>query len=110
MKIVNPYAVPGLPYFSNLTAEIILKKVTLFYNLKHDIKIKPNSRERSIVFPRQVASYLLKNEAKLSQSEIARILNQSHATVINSLKIIDNYLQTNKKFKEEYNNLIIKLK
>ena len=110
MKEINPYAAPGIPYFSNLTTKVILEKVTIFYNLKVDIRKKPESRERSVVFPRQVASYLLKKEAKLSLPAIGKILNQSHCNVYSSIRLIENLLQTDKKFINEFNELIIKLK
>lgn len=108
MKTINPYAAPGIPYFSNLTATTILKKVSDFYG--HDISAKPKTRKRAVVFPRQVASYLLKKEAKLTLSDIARLLNQTHCNVYSSIKLIENQLETNKDFRKEFNELIIKLK
>jgi chromosomal replication initiator protein len=72
----------------NAPAEVV-KHVARYYGLKvQEIKSKTNSKQ--IVFPRQVAMYLLKKVTDLSFPEIGKLFNDKHhSTVMHSVEKID---------------------
>ena len=74
---------PGL----NPTPELILDNVSEFYRVPVD-RILSSSREKDVVFARQVACLLLRDMANLSLPQIGRFLGRDHSTVINSLEQI----------------------
>jgi chromosomal replication initiator protein len=67
----------------------VVKHVARYYGLKvQEIKSKTNSKQ--IVFPRQVAMYLLKKVTDLSFPEIGKLFNDKHhSTVMHSVEKID---------------------
>ena len=71
------------------------------------------SRERTILLPRQKAMYFLKHFTKMSNAKIGKLLGgKDHATVIHSCKTIRNQMETDKNLKndmEEIERFVIKL-
>ena len=47
-------------------------------------------RNKEIVVPRQIAMYLLYQDAHLSTPEVGRLLNRDHTTVLHGLKQVAN--------------------
>ncbi len=101
---MNAYVYPGLteidPYY-------IIKKICEFYNvLPEDLRKK--TRKTEIRKPRQIAQYIIYDRfnEKLTQESIAAIFKQKHSTLCYSKKVVNNQLQTDKKFKKEYEDLI----
>jgi len=61
------------------------------------------SRVPSIIIPRQVCHYMASKRSKHTSSEIGRYFGgKDHATVLNSVKKIQNRLDTDKTFREEW--------
>lgn len=76
--------------------------ISEFYNSYH-------SRIRKYVKIRQIASYFFKLYTDLSLHDIGYAFNKDHATVLNSIKKVKNYIDTDKQFKrqiEELNDII----
>ena len=55
-------------------------------SIEIDIDITKKSRKRKHVIPRNICSFLLKEELKLTLKDVGTILNRDHATIINSRK------------------------
>jgi len=72
------------------------------------ITLKTRSRRRTYVLPRQVAMTWLSNNTKNSLAEIGRFFKPEgkpafdHATVLHSKKTVYNLIDTEKGFKEKY--------
>jgi len=74
--------------------QIIIQEVCRYYNQKH-YKLGYKCQKREVVEPRQVIHYLCKKFTKLSLTDIGMIYQQGHATVINSLRHINNLMFRN---------------
>jgi chromosomal replication initiator protein len=49
-------------------------------------ELKGRSRNKQVVVPRQIAMFLLREDARLSTPEVGRLLNRDHTTVLHALK------------------------
>ena len=79
---------PG-PSGRSLTPTAILFAVGRYYGVNPD-ELKGKSRHKQIVVPRQMAMFLLREEAHLSTPDIGRLLNRDHTTVLHALKQVAN--------------------
>ena len=62
--------------------------------------------KREIVEPRQIAHYFSKIHTKGSLVSIGNIIGKKdHATVLNSIKAINNFIDTDKKFTKKLNEI-----
>ena len=74
---------------NKMDAEGIVKTVCAYYTVKPNA-IRGKGRAQKVVFPRQVAMYLLKKFTKLSLQEIGSALGgRDHSTVLHSLSKIE---------------------
>ncbi len=81
------------------TCDLIKKMVADYFNLELN-QLQSKSRKREIVQARQISMYLAKKFTKASLEEIGKkIGNRDHATVIYSMKVVNDLMDTNKKFK-----------
>lgn len=86
-----------------VTAGKIIQIVANFYDLKEK-ELLISSRRREIVYPRQIAMYLLRSELKHSYPFIGRrFKGKDHTTAIHSYEKINKELQRNEKLLEEIN-------
>ena len=77
----------------------IQKTVCNYFNLEMD-SVQSKSRKREVVQARQIAMYFSKNLTKSSLSAIgAQIGNKDHATVLHACRIVNNMVETDKRFK-----------
>ena len=95
-------------------AELIYQTIKTYYiiNYKLDFEIKDVSRKRQLVEIRQISHWIAKNHTTLSSSKIGKIIgNKDHATVLHSIKTVNNLRESdklfNKRFKDIYDYLII---
>jgi chromosomal replication initiator protein len=79
---------PG-PSGRGSTSNAILNSVARFFGVKID-ELKGRARHKQIVVPRQIAMYLLCEDAHLSTPEVGRLLNRDHTTVMHGMKQIAN--------------------
>src|SRR3989344_1200997 len=79
----------------------IINIICSFYNIKNT-QLKGARRDASIVLPRHVCMYLLKEDAGLTFVEIGNILGgRDHTTVIHAVEKIGLLLSNSSKIKEE---------
>ena len=93
-----------------VTVDAIIKEVALHYSIKAS-DIKSNRRIKSIMIPRQVATYLAR---KLTDDSLVSIGEKfggkDHATVIHSVKKIEEEMKVRKELKETVEKLERKIR
>jgi chromosomal replication initiator protein len=90
------YALPGLKYREltpTTTKEIIIREVCQKYNVSFET-LKSKTREREIVFARQLAMYLIKKRTGLTFKKVGQLFNRDHTTAIHAVTSIENYIET----------------
>ncbi|MFC1687679.1 chromosomal replication initiator protein DnaA [Patescibacteria group bacterium] len=86
-----------------LTPKQILAIVGSFYDVSLD-NLKGISRKKELVVPRQIAMYLLREDAKSSYPTIGQELGgRDHTTAIHAFEKIKNALDTDEKIREDIN-------
>ena len=93
-----------------ISVDAIIKEVGLYFTTKAS-DIKSNRRIKSIVVPRQIAIYLAR---KLTDNSLVgigeRFGGKDHATVIHSIKKIEEEIKVKKELKETVEKLERKIK
>lgn len=80
--------------------DLIIYKVSEYYNVT-DIRLK--TRKREILIPRQFAQYYAKNNTRHSLAVIGSYIGgKDHATVMHSCKVINNLIETDKEYKNDF--------
>jgi hypothetical protein len=88
---------------------IINEIVSQKYNC--DITLNVKKRNRNLVEARQIAMTLqYRLIDKISLSQVASTFNKDHATVLHSLKVVENLSQTDKLYNYDYRDLFQKCK
>jgi chromosomal replication initiator protein len=84
----------------------ILKAVASYYGLRvSDLKTRSNTKQ--IVFPRQVAMYLLRKLTNQSFPDIGRLFNDKHhSTVMHSVEMIEKKIEDDAEFRKAIDGLI----
>jgi hypothetical protein len=93
------------------TLKYIRTKVCSYYNIPEDLIFK-KTRKREIVKARQICQYFGKEKVNTSLSFIGYVMgDKDHATVLHSHRVVNNEIDTNKKYKQEIEqiNKMIKL-
>ena len=92
-------------YVGEISVESIKNNVAKFYNIEIDL-IESKSRKQDIALARHMSIYLSKmltnNSLKIIGSYFG---DRDHSTVLHSCKALENYLQTDKKVKDDYEQL-----
>jgi chromosomal replication initiator protein len=84
-----------------VTPSKIIRVVAQFYELKEK-ELLLSCRKKEIVYPRQIAMYLLRKELKCSYPYIGRKFHgKDHTTAIYAFEKINKELQENKKLEDE---------
>ena len=104
-EVINKLASEKKP----TTLEDIIQIVCTHYDIKLNL-IESKTRKKEIAFARQMIMYLTRNHTKLSLSSIGDRFNRDHTTVIHACNSIEKYLTTNKKIKEEFDEIEAKIK
>ncbi len=93
-----------------ISIEYIQKIVCEFFQLPLDV-INSRTRKREVVQARQLAMYFSKKHTKSSLATIGKQCgNKDHATVLHAVKTINNLAETDKKFRNNLNDLDKKIK
>lgn len=87
----------------------IIEIVANYYGLWQG-KIFMKSRIREIMIPRQVAHYVLRRHSKFNLKEISGYFGINHATVIHSVKTVENDIDTNPRFKKDVEAIVAIIK
>jgi chromosomal replication initiator protein len=93
----------------NTSLQTIQEIVCENYNL--DISaIQAHTRKRIVVMARQVAMYLSRNYTNYSLSHIGKVIgNKDHATVLHSIKAVEDQMSTDKVFRASVERMAAKL-
>jgi chromosomal replication initiator protein len=94
----------------DVTVDAIIKEVALHFSIK-TTEIKSARRIRSIIIPRQIATYLARKLTGDSLASIGEKLGgKDHSTVIHSIKKIEEEIKVHKELKEAVEKLERKIK
>ena len=92
---------------NHLTAYDIIKTVSKFTLIPVDL-IMSKRRSAEIVMARHISIYLIRNKFRYKYSllEVSRLVGQdSHATALNSIKAVNNRVDTDSKFQLDITQL-----
>lgn len=89
-QLISPYVVPGV---ERPSSEKILEDVQEYFEVTLS-ELRTHCRKRELVEPRQLAMYLHNQHTKLGHDAIAYMLDRDRTTVIHSIDVIHNYLNT----------------
>lgn len=93
-----------------ISIDYIQKVVCSYFNVQVEMLLS-NTRKREIVQARQIAMYFSKNLTKASLATIgAQIGGKDHATVLHACKTVNNLIDTDKRFKNQVDEIEKKLK
>jgi chromosomal replication initiator protein len=87
-QALHDLVAPG-PSGRGATSSSVLTAVGRYFDVKVE-DLKGKARHKQIVVPRQIAMYLLREDAKLSTPEVGRLLNRDHTTVLHGIKQVAN--------------------
>ena len=83
-KVLHDLVAPG-PSGRGATPSAIVLAVARYYGVKSE-DLKARVRHKHIVEPRQIAMYLLREDAHLSTPDVGRLLDRDHTTVLHGMK------------------------
>jgi chromosomal replication initiator protein len=84
-----------------VTPRVLIETVTTYFEISMD-EILGKSRERRLAFPRQIAMYLLREEAKCSYPSIGdQIGGRDHTTAMHACDKISTMLKTDEQLKRD---------
>jgi len=87
--MLNYYALPGMLNMKDpITTNIILNTVSKYFDVPV-AKIMSKSRYSKLVMARQVAQYLMRNQLHMNYSELGRVFERDHTSIIHSVKYIN---------------------
>jgi len=96
--------------YREISIDYIQKVVCNYFNINVEV-IKSKTRKREIVQARQIAMYFAKSFTKSSLVEIGKVMGgKDHATVLHACKMVNNLIDTDKRFKLYINEIEKKLK
>jgi chromosomal replication initiator protein len=93
-----------------ITIDLIVKEVSSFFSLK-PAELRSSRRIRSIILPRQVAIFLSRKLTDCSLVSIGeKFGGKDHATVLHSIKKIEEEMKIKKEFKTAVENIETRIK
>jgi chromosomal replication initiator protein len=87
-RALRDLVAPG-PSGHGATPNAILQAVARYFGVRVE-ELKGRSRHKQIVVPRQIAMFLLCEDAHLSTPDVGRLLSRDHTTVLHGVKQINN--------------------
>lgn len=81
------------------TPEAIIHETARYYQVTPE-EIKGISRQKNIATARHITAYLIRNLTNLSLPNIGSFLNRDHATVLASIRKIENQIKNDKKLSD----------
>lgn len=91
------------PIVNLIECEIIRK-----YGYTFEV-LETKSRKIDFRVPRQIAMYLLKTYTRLTLDEIGYLFKKDHATVVHACKVVENFIDTEKLFRSQIQEIINKI-
>ena len=87
-----------------MTPEKIIEIVADYFHVDKDM-LRVKNRNAEFVKPRHIAMYLCKYNTELSFREIGKSFNKDHASVIHAIKSVENQIETNRKYREVFDEI-----
>lgn len=81
-----------------LNTDDLIAQCLSFFDMSNAM-LKNESRQRQILWPRQMITYVLLNHSALTTDKIAAIFGKDHSTVVTTRKTISNRLEADKFFR-----------
>lgn len=78
----------------------IAKIVAEYHGINPQL-LQSKTRKRKIMFPRQIAMYLLRQRSGLTLKQIGGFFQKDHASVLHSVKVIENLMDAYPEFRED---------
>jgi len=98
------------PEKKQITIDNIQKLVAGYFNVPMEL-MQSNTRKREVVQARQIAMKFSKVMTKQSLTTIGtQIGDKDHATVMHACKTVDNLIETNRQYRQQYEDIEKKLK
>jgi len=94
---VSYMAIPDLNRTKIPTFSIISEQVCKYFGVPFN-EVTGKSRKRKIAISRQLICYILMKQKRYSLNYVGKYVNRDHATVIHSVKTIQNLIDTDKNF------------
>ena len=89
--------------------DYLLEQVSQFYGISKE-EILGKKRDRPIIIARHSYILLMKKFTKLTLKQMGFACGfRDHSTCINAITAIENYIDTDKRFRDEFNQLLAKL-
>jgi len=88
--------------------DIFIKVCDVFKQQPEDVLQKCRKRDYAIV--RQVSMTLFRMKTRLSLTQIGDFFSKDHATVLHSIKTVNNLRETDRQFREQTDPLFIEAK
>ncbi len=86
--------------------EDVLREVSIFFNLSIT-ELKSKKRKKNIVYPRQIAMYLLRKVLKMTLPEIGeKFGGKDHTTVIHAINKIENLKEKEENIKASLDSIV----
>ena len=110
-NIVGYFGLPGLKNNYKFPLHTVFSKVDAIEQLSANAygvslpEMKTRRRYRRIVEPRQVAMFLLHRYSLLNKCDIAKRFKLDHTTVIHSIRVVENLMQTDQTLRTLVNNI-----
>lgn len=85
----------------NLSVETVISSILDFFNLEKELFFSPK-KTQEVVYPRQIAMYLMRHELNLSFPKICRELQRKdHTTIIHGCEKIEKEISRNEKLQRD---------
>ncbi len=81
------------------TPETIINETARYFQVSAE-DVKGMSRQKNIVTARHITAYMIRNLTNLSLPSIGSFLNRDHATVLASIRKIENQIKTDKRLSD----------
>jgi len=90
---MSPYIIPGLKFHDGKLRkkEIIISAVCNYYQIPYSTLIK-KCRDRDLIKARHTLCYLLRKHTALSLTQVAKLFNQDHTSVMHAIDKITGFL------------------
>lgn len=92
-----------------ITPRYIVSNVEKYCSLNEN-DILSSSRSKKIAYPRQIAMYIMKEEANYTLPQIEEFLGRDHSTIIHGIRKIKEDIETDKEKKKLVDNIINNIK
>jgi chromosomal replication initiator protein len=91
LELVKSVVESIIGYHQQLTAAMISELVGGQFNVSLG-ELQSRSRKKCIAFPRQVAMYLARKHTDESLTDIGKVFNRDHSTVLHAIKVVNTKL------------------